>query len=478
MQKKLEVFSMQIFSLDPLLLARIQFGFTVSFHIIFPALSIGLASFLAVIEWLWLKTKDTRFKDIYKFWIKIFAVTFAMGVVSGVVMSYEFGTNWSQFSDRVGNILGPLLGYEVLTAFFLEASFLGIMLFGWTKVSPRMHFISTCIVAIGTLCSAFWILAANSWMQTPQGFTIGIDGRLYPTDWLSIVFNPSFTFRLPHMVVAAYLATAFVVGGVGAFYLLNKRHMPHARIMLGMSVIMAAIVAPIQIFLGDLHGLNTFEHQPAKIAAVEGIWETEQGAPLLLFGWPDQTEEVTKYKIPIPKAASLILTHSLEGEIKGLKNWAREDRPPVLPVFLSFRIMVGLGFLMVLIGLASVIQFFRNKLFTTRWLLISWIIMMPSGFIALLAGWFVTEIGRQPYVAYGILRTAENVSPAILGVQVAWSLLAFIILYTLIFGTATFYILRLIKKGIQSVHEKEQFYEHGLEAAIVVSKGSEGESHV
>ena len=464
--------------LDPLLLARIQFAFTVSFHIVFPAMSIGLASFLAVVEGCWLKTGDQRFKDVYQFWIKIFAVTFGMGVVSGVVMSYEFGTNWSIYSDKVGNVLGPLLGYEVLTAFFLEASFLGIMLFGWGKVSNRMHFVSTCIVAIGTLISAFWILAANSWMQTPQGYTLGADARLYPSNWLHIIFNPSFPYRLAHMVMAAYLTTAFVVGGVGAFYLFKNRHLPQARIMLGMAVIMAALVTPVQIYMGDLHGLNTLKYQPAKIAAMEGIWDTEKGAGLRLFGWPDQAEEVTKYSIEIPKGASLILTHSLNGEVRGLKSWPAADRPPVFPVFWAFRVMVGLGILMLLIGLTSAVQFFRGKLFTTKWLHGWWMLMMPSGFVALLAGWFVTEIGRQPYVAYGILRTAQSVSPAILGPQVAWSLLSFVIIYTVIFGTASYYILRLIAKGLPTTLEKEQYYQHGLEASVLQSTENKGASDV
>lgn len=465
-------------TLDPVLLARMQFAFTVSFHIVFPAMSIGLASFLAVVEGCWLKTKDQRFRDIYKFWVKIFAVTFGMGVVSGVVMSYEFGTNWSVFSDKIGNILGPLLGYEVLTAFFLEASFLGIMLFGWGKVSNRMHFASTCIVAIGTLISAFWILAANSWMQTPQGFTIGLDQRLYPANWIAIIFNPSFPYRIMHMVTAAYLSTAFVVGGVGAFYLFKNRHVAQARIMLGMAVMMAALITPIQIYLGDAHGLNTLKYQPAKIAAMEGIWDTEKGAGLRLFGWPDQKEEVTKYSLEIPKVASLILTHSLDGEVRGLKSWPSADRPPVFPVFWCFRIMVGLGLLMLFIGLTSAIQYFRGKLFTTKWLLVWWMLMMPTGFIALLSGWFVTEIGRQPYVAYGILRTAQAASPALIGPQVAGSLLAFIIIYTFIFGAATYYILRLISKGIPITKESEQYYRHGIEASIIESTKPKGESNV
>lgn len=454
-------------TLDPIFLARIQFAFTISFHIIFPAMSIGLASFLAVVEWRWLKTKDQRYHDIYKFWIKIFAVAFGMGVVSGVVMSYEFGTNWSIFSDRVSNVIGPLLGYEVLTAFFLEASFLGIMLFGWQKVGPRMHFAATCIVALGTLTSAFWILAANSWMQTPQGFTIGLDGRLNPTNWLAIIFNPSFVLRLLHMVTAAYLSTAFVIGGVAAFYLWRQRHIPQAKIMLGMAVLMAAIVAPLQIGVGDTLGLNTLHYQPAKIAAMEGIWDTEKGAGLRLVGWPDAQAETTKYSIEIPKGASLILTHSAEGEVKGLKSWSKPDRPPVWPVFWSFRIMVGLGLLMVAIGFVSAVQYFRGKLFTSRWLHGWWMLMMPSGFLAVLTGWFVTEIGRQPYIAYGIIRTAEAVSPALSGPEVAWSLLTFVVVYCFIFGAASYYILRLIGKGISAAAEKDQYYQHSKEAAII-----------
>ncbi|MCE3232219.1 MAG: cydA [Rickettsiaceae bacterium] len=464
--------------IDPILLARIQFAFTISFHIIFPAFTIGLSSFLAVVEWRWLKTGDERFRDIYKFWIKIFAVAFGMGVVSGVVMSYQFGTNWSVFSDKVANVIGPLLSFEVLTAFFLEASFLGIMLFGWERVSKKMHFASTCIVAVGTLISAFWILAANSWMQTPQGFEIGADGRLMPTNWLEIIFNPSFPYRLVHMVTAAYLTTAFVVGGVGAFYLWNKRYIPQARIMLGMATIMAVFVAPAQVFIGDLHGLNTLKHQPAKIAAMEGIYDTQTSAPLTLIGWPDDQEEKMKYGIEVPGLASLILTHDWNGEIKGLKEWSKEDRPPVLPVFWSFRVMVGIGMLMVLIGLASGVQYLRGRLFESRWLQVWWMAMMPSGFVALLAGWFVTEIGRQPYTAYGILRTAESVSPAILGPQVAWSLLAFVVMYTLVFGAGSYYILRLIGKGIPGAEEKEQYYKHSREASAIEGSVSQEEKNV
>lgn len=464
--------------LDPILLARIQFAFTVSFHIVFPAMSIGLASFLTVLEWRWLTTKDQRYRDIYHFWVKIFAVAFGMGVVSGVVMSYQFGTNWSIFSDKVGNVLGPLLGFEVLTAFFLEASFLGIMLFGWGRVSARMHFAATAIVAIGTLISAFWILSANSWMQTPQGFSVGADGRLNPTNWLQIIFNPSFPYRLVHMVTAAYLATAFTVGGVGALYLRQRRYIPHAKIMLGMSTIMAILVAPLQLLIGDMHGLNTLEYQPAKIAAMEGIWETRSNVPLLLFAMPDDSAQMNKAEIAVPNMASLILTHSKNGTIKGIKDFG-EAAPPVAPIFYSFRVMVGLGMLMILIGITSTFYYFRGNLFTTRWLHYWWIAMMPSGFIALLAGWFVTEIGRQPYVVYGVIHTVAAATPSNITAQVAWSLASFVIIYTFIFGAGSYYILKLIARGITSAKSHDNFYKHSKGASVIEATiPTRGDSHV
>lgn len=464
--------------LDPVLLARIQFAFTVSFHIVFPAFTIGLASFLAVLEWRWLATNNKNYRDTYRFLVKIFAVVFGMGVVSGVVMSYQFGTNWSVFSDKVSNVLGPLLGFEVLTAFFLEASFLGIMLFGWERVSPRMHFASTCIVAIGTLISAFWILAANSWMQTPQGFNIGEDGRLFPTDWLQIIFNPSFPYRLAHMVTGAYLTTALVVGGIGAFYLWNKRHLPQAKIMLGMAALMIVFASPLQLFIGDMHGLNSYKYQPAKVAAMEGIWDNERGAGLRLFALPDPEKETNRYQITIPHLTSLILTHDFNGEVRGLKSFKKEDRPPVIVVFWSFRIMVGLGLLMILLSLVSAVQYYRKKLYTSRFLQGFWMLMMPSGFIAILAGWFVNEVGRQPYTVYGFIRTIQSVSPAILGSQVGWSLLAFVIMYTLVFGAGSYYIIKLIRKGIPAIKDEEQYYKHGTEASVIEGLTHQGESHV
>jgi cytochrome d ubiquinol oxidase subunit I len=446
---------------DPIFLSRIQFAFTISFHIIFPSLTIGLASWLAVLEGLWLKTENPVYKEIYKLWVKIFAVTFGMGVVSGVVMSYQFGTNWSVFSDRTGNVLGPLLAFEVLTAFFLESSFLGIMIFGWEKVTRGMHFLSTLIVALGTVISAFWILAANSWMQTPIGYEI-LEGNIFhPLNWVDIIFNPSFPYRLMHMVTAAYLTTAFFVGGAGSWYLLKKRHLPQAHIMVGMAMLMAIFVSPVQIFLGDLHGLNTLKHQPLKVSAMEGLWETEKGAPLLLFGWPDQAAETTKYALKIPKLASLILTHSMEGEVKGLKEWPKENRPPVLTVFLAFRVMVGIGVLMALTGIVALILYFRNALFTKKWFQIWCLMMAPSGFIAILAGWFVTEVGRQPFIVYGLMRTSEASSPVI-GQHIFLSLLAFIIIYAFVFGAGIYYIIKLIQKGPISLKEEVTYGSHGL----------------
>lgn len=436
-------------SFDPVLLARIQFAFTMSFHIIFPAFTIGLAGYLACVEGLYLKTKDAVYKEIYKFWVKIFAIIFGLGVVSGVVLSYEIGANWAGFSAGTGNVLGPLFGFEVLTAFFLEGSFLGIMLFGWNKVSPKMHFASTIIVAIGTLISAFWIIAANSWMHTPSHFT-RYNITFYPNDWFHTIFNPSFPYRFAHMVVATYLTCAFVVCGISAWLLWKKRSTNHARVMFKMALTFIAIFVPLQIFIGDLHGLNTLKYQPAKIAAMEGIWETEKGAPLTLFGIPDEKSESTKHAIAIPKLASWILTHDGNGEIRGLKSFPKDERPPVVPVFTCFRIMVGIGVLMLVTAVMAIYLRLRNKLFTTKWFQLWCMMMTPSGFIALLAGWFVTEIGRQPYVVYGFLKTRDAVS-TLPEEQVWFSLISFVVVYFIVFGAATYYILRLLAKGPHKV---------------------------
>lgn len=453
-------------NLDPVLLSRIQFAFTLAFHIFFPAFTIGLVSWLAVLEWRWLTTGNTVYAEIYRMWVKIFAVTFGMGVVSGVVMSFQFGTNWSVFSDKVGNVIGPLLGYEVLAAFFLEASFLGVMLFGWNRVGPRLHFASTVIVAAGTLLSAFWILAANSWMQTPQGFRMAENGLLYPVNWLQIIFSPSFPYRFVHMVTASYLTTAFVAGGVGAFYLRRGRHVREARVMLGMAMIMAIFVAPLQLLFGDMHGRNTFIHQPIKVAAIEGLWETQRGAPLNLFGWPDQEQERTRYAIEIPRLSSLILTHDLNGEVRGLKAWPKDERPPVSWVFWSFRFMVGFGMLMIATGLSALVLYLRKRLFEAKWFQYWCMAMTPVGFGAVLAGWFVTEIGRQPYIIQGVMRSAEAVSP-VHATPIALSLAVFVLTYAVVFGAGSYYIISLIRKG--PLEEAGVYGSHGVKQPPIIT---------
>ncbi len=448
-----------MFGFTALELARIQFGFTISFHIIFPAITIGLASYLMVLEACWLKTQREIYRDLYHFWLKIFAVNFGMGVVSGLVMAYQFGTNWSYFSSFAGSITGPLLAYEVLTAFFLEAGFLGVMLFGWSRVGPGLHFLSTAMVALGTLVSATWILASNSWMQTPQGHEI-VNGRVVPVDWFAVIFNPSFPYRLAHMSVAAFLATALLVGGSAAWLLLHRKDNAAIRKMLSMAMWMIVCVAPLQAAIGDFHGLNTLKHQPAKIAAMEGHWENkgQDGVPLLLFGLPDMEREETRYKVAIPHLGSLILTHSWDGQIPALKDFAREDRPNSTIVFWSFRLMVGLGLLMILLGVLSVWLRWRGRLATSRPFLRFALCMGPAGIVAILAGWFTTEIGRQPWVVYGIMRTKDAVSPhgaTELGVTLA----IFVVVYFAVFGTGIAYLLRLIQKG-PLVHEGQQ-PEHG-----------------
>lgn len=436
-----------MFGLTALELARIQFGFTISFHIIFPAITIGLASYLAVLEGLWLWRKDTVYRDLYHFWSKIFAVNFAMGVVSGLVMAYQFGTNWSYFSAFAGSITGPLLTYEVLTAFFLEAGFLGVMLFGWNKVGPGLHFFATIMVATGTLISATWILASNSWMQTPQGFEI-VNGRVVPIDWLKVIFNPSFPYRLAHMTIAAYLATALFVGASGTWHVLRGRSTPAVRTMLSMAMWMVLIVAPVQIFVGDQHGLNTLQHQPAKIAAVEGHWENTPGEsiPLILFGIPDMKAETTRYAIEIPYLGSLVLTHDINGQIPGLKDFAPEDRPNSTIIFWTFRLMVGLGMLMLLLGLWSLYLRWRGGLYHSKLFLRFAAAMGPAGLIAILAGWLTTEIGRQPWVVYGVMRTKDAVSNHS-ALALSTTLIVFIVMYFAVFGTGVSYMLKLVAMG-------------------------------
>ena len=434
--------------LDALLLARIQFAFTISFHIIFPAFSIGLASYLAVLNGLWLRTQREVYRTLFDYWKNIFAIAFGMGVVSGIVMSYQFGTNWSVFADKTGPVLGPLMGYEVLSAFFLEAGFLGIMLFGLRRVGPTLHFVATLMVALGTFMSAFWILSVNSWMQTPAGYGVNDVGQFIVLDWWAVIFNPSFPYRLVHMVLAAYLTTAFVVGGVGAYHLLRGRHSTElqdgARTMFSMAMWMATLVAPIQILAGDLHGLNTLEYQPRKIAAMEGLFETQAGAPLVLFGIPNDAEERMDYALEIPKLGSLILTHDANGTVQGLKDWPREARPPVAIVFWSFRLMVGIGLAMLAIGIWSLVQRCRGRLFYTPSLHRAALVMGPAGFVAVLAGWITTEVGRQPFTVYNLLTTADSAS-SIGALAVGSSLVAFIVVYFALFGAGTYYILRQMR---------------------------------
>ncbi|MDH1072433.1 cytochrome ubiquinol oxidase subunit I [Pseudomonas nitroreducens] len=436
-----------MFGLEALDLARIQFAFTVSFHIIFPAITIGLASYLAVLEGLWLKTQEEVYRDLYHFWSKIFAVNFGMGVVSGLVMAYQFGTNWSAFSAFAGSVTGPLLTYEVLTAFFLEAGFLGVMLFGWHRVGPGLHFFATVMVAIGTLISTFWILASNSWMQTPQGHEI-VNGVVVPVDWVAIIFNPSFPYRLLHMAIASFVATAFFVGASAAWHLLRGRDNPAIRKMLSMAMWMALIVAPIQAMVGDAHGLNTLKHQPAKIAAMEGHWDNSSGepTPLILFGWPDMEREETRFKIEIPVLGSLILNHSLTEPIPALKDFPKADRPNSTIVFWSFRIMAGLGMLMIFVGLWSAWLRWRKRLFESRAFLKLVLWMGPSGLIAILAGWFTTEIGRQPWVVYGLMRTSDAVSNHSV-TQMSITLVMFVVVYFSLFGVGIGYMMRLVRKG-------------------------------
>ena len=427
-------------------LARMQFAFTVSFHIIFPSFSIGLASFLAVLFGLSLRTGENTYLILFNYWKKIFAVAFGMGVVSGIVMSYQFGTNWSVFSDKAGPVVGPLMAYEVLSAFFLEAGFLGIMLFGRKRVGDRLHMFATAMVAFGTLMSATWILSVNSWMQTPAGYSIAENGQFVPENWWEIIFNPSFPYRLVHMVLAAFLTTALVVGAVGGLHLLRNSYDKEARRMFSMAMWMLALVTPLQILAGDAHGLNTLAHQPAKVMAMEGHYDSHpDGAPLILFGIVDAQNKKIDYAVQIPYASSLILKHHWNAPLDGLDTIPDDEEPPVTIVFYSFRVMVGLGFAMLGLGLWSLWARWRGSLFSNEWLHRTTIVMGPSGFIAVLAGWITTEVGRQPYTVYGLLRTSDSLAP-VAAPAVATSLIAFIVVYFAVFGAGTFYLLRMMNK--------------------------------
>jgi cytochrome bd ubiquinol oxidase subunit I len=461
--------------LDPVLLSRIQFGFVIAFHFLLPALTIGLASYIAVLEGVHLATKKPVYLRVSMFWIKIFAVSFGMGVVSGIVLPFQIGTNWSRYSDIAANIVAPLMTYEALMAFFLEAGFLGVLLFGRKLVPQWVHFLAAVMVAAGTLFSAFWILAANSWMQTPAGFEID-GGRFVPTNWMAVIFNPSFPYRLLHTVTAVYLTTAFTVIGVAAWYLRHGRFVDEAKVMIAMGVILASLLVPVQAVLGDLHGLNTLKHQPQKLAAMEGLWQTTAGAPLVLFALPDRATESNRFELAIPKLASLYLTHSLEGEVQGLKDFAPEDRPPIVPVFFGFRVMIGMWGIMFLLTAWAWWLVWRKRLFTTPLFLraVTWAI--PAGYVAVTAGWITTEVGRQPYVVYGLLRTADAISPTLTGVDVFSSLLIYIAVYIVIFGAGVYYLARLVHRGIAELPEPrrlrpEQRPSRPLSAATASASG-------
>ncbi|QOC23881.1 cytochrome ubiquinol oxidase subunit I [Wenzhouxiangella sp. AB-CW3] len=438
--------------LDPLLLSRIQFAFVVSFHAIFPVFTIGLAAYIAVLEALYYRTDNPVWEKLSKFWTKVFALVFGMGVVSGIVMAFQFGTNWSTFSYSSANFLGPILSYEVVTAFFLEATFLGVLLFGRDKVPRGAHLFSACMVALGTFISSFWILSANSWMHTPAGVEFN-DGIIQVTSWTQAIFNSSLPYRFAHMALASFITGGFVVAGVSAWYLLKERNPETSRKALKMSIVMLAIATPLQLVVGDLHGLNTFEEQPIKVAAMEGHWETQEGAPLILFAIPDSRNETNHLEIAIPKLGSLILTHSLDGEVTGLTSVPAEDRPPVGIVFWSFRIMVGIGLIFIVISLASAWQLWRGKLEASPRLLKALTWMIPLPFVAVLAGWFVTEVGRQPWLIQDMMRLSEGITPSITGGMVLVTLIGYIAVYAVVFAAGLYYLRRVILAGPDPVED-------------------------
>ncbi len=430
---------------DPLLLARAQFGLNIAFHILFPTLTIALAWFLVYFRVRYHRSGDAHWLTVYKLWVKVFALTFAMGVVSGITMSFQFGTNWPGYMAKVGNIAGPLLAYEVLVAFCLEATFLGVMLFGMGRVSPRVHLFATIMVAVGTSLSAFWILALNSWMQTPAGHVMA-DGQLIAGDWLAVIFNPSFPYRITHMLLASGLTASFVISGLSAWRLLRDARDAAALRGLRTGVLVAAVLAPLQVFVGDLHGLNTLRHQPAKIAAIEALWETEKGVPLVLFAIPNEEKRRNDFAIQVPKLASLILTHDPEGEVKGLAAFA-PDTPPVAPVFFAFRVMVGVGTLMVLVAWVGV-WILRRGAAPPRWLLWSFAGCTFAGWVATLAGWLVTEIGRQPWLVTGLLRTADAVGK-IPAAQLGASLTGYVVTYAAMLVAYMVVITHMAGRGAQ-----------------------------
>ncbi|MDX5328429.1 MAG: cytochrome ubiquinol oxidase subunit I [Marinobacter sp.] len=470
--------------LDPLILSRIQFAFVVSFHAIFPVFSIGLASFIAVLEGLAFKTGNPLWEKLSAFWTKVFAVVFGMGVVSGIVMSFQFGTNWSNFSQASANFLGPMLSYEVITAFFLEAAFLGVLLFGRHKVPAGVHLFAAIMVAVVTFISSFWILSANSWMHTPAGVELR-DGVFHVTSWSQAIFNPSFPYRFAHMVVASFLTGGFVVAGVSAWYLLRGREVEANRKALSMCLWMLLFLAPTQAVIGDLHGLNTMEHQPVKVAAMEGNWETSRNVPLLLFAIPDQENQTNRFEIGIPNLASFILTHEWDGEVPGLNEVAVEEQPPVGVVFWSFRVMVGLGLLMIAFALAGLLLRRNGAYYQKRWFLQGLRFMSITPFIAVIAGWFVTEIGRSPVFVYGMMNQAEALTPSLTGGMALFTLIGYVVVYGLVFSAGVYYLLRVLYVGLEDEDEDEGEHESDrparpLSAAHVpfeIESGSGAVSH-
>jgi len=452
--------------LDPVILSRLQFAWVIGWHILMPAFTVGMASYIAILEGFHFTTGREVYLRISMYWIRIFSVAFGVGVVSGVIMPFQFGTNWSRFADATSNVLGPLFAYEGITAFFLEAAFLGVLLFGRKLVPPWAHFFAALMVASGTLFSSFWILAANSWMQTPAGYEL-VDGRFFPTDWVAVVFNPSFPYRLAHTVVGFFVTTGFVVVGVAAYLLRKGRSVDEARVMLSMTFWLLTVLVPLQILLGDQHGLNTREHQPAKLAAIEARWDTGRGVPLTLFALPDAANETNRFAIDVPLLGSLILTHSLDGEVKGLKSFRPEDRPPVAIPFFAFRVMVGIGTLMLALVAASWWLRYRRHLFDSPLFLRACVLMGPLGFVAVLAGWTTTEVGRQPWTVYGMLRTADSIPPSLTGGHALASLLAYMAVYLLIFPTGFYVMARIIRGGPAAAQATAAPIESGRASAPV-----------
>ncbi len=432
--------------MDALLLSRIQFAFTIGFHILWPTFSIGIACYVACLSGLWWRTQRTVYRDLMRFWSRIFAMGFGMGVITGVVLSYEIGTNWAGYSRAVSNVIGPLFMYEVLTAFFLEAGFIGIVLFGEGRVSRGVHFFACCMVALGTLLSATWIIATNSWMQTPAGAVADAQGIFHVTDWWQVIFSPSFPYRLLHMVCASFLTGSFVVAGVSAFHLWQRRHLRTARTAFSMAMWAALVLAPAQIIIGDMHGRNTLQYQPTKLAAMEGLWDTGKGVPAVLFAWPDMTEARNRFAVEVPHLASLYLTHSWDGEVQGLTAVPAADRPYVPIVFFAFRIMAGIGILLLATAITGLVLRLRGRLYETRWFQTLAMGVTPLGFVAVIAGWTVTEAGRQPYVVYGLMRTADAVAPVSAG-AVSATLIAFFLIYNVLLLTFFWFGARTVLKG-------------------------------